>query len=162
MRCRRVPNGHCDVCFTPESGSQVGYLECLTLTDPTRTLALLRLLRANGGGARLQLFGFVGPVGRRVALTLIERETISRGASTWAKARLLWKYWAFVFSSYLFSVFVFPLDQAGPFSVVPSCLCLFSPYHPYLFSLFGSGFPRWLLPIANTGSTMGIGPRTRP
>jgi len=30
-------------------------------------------------------------------------------------------YWAFI-SSFLFSVFVFPLDYAGPFSVVPSCL----------------------------------------
>jgi len=43
-------------------------------------------------------------------------------------------YWAFI-SSFLFSFFVLPLDQAGPFSVVPSCLCLFFPYHPYLFLL---------------------------
>ncbi len=111
-------------------GADVALGPLLTLSGH---LALFILLRPDRGGARLQLFGFVGPVGRRVALTLIERETISRGASTWAKARLLWKYWAFVFSSYLFSVFVFPLDQAGPFSVVPSCLCLFFPYHPYLF-----------------------------
>ena len=54
-------------------------------------------------------------------------------------------YWAFI-SSFLFSVFVFPLDYAGLFSVVPSCLCLFSLITHICFSLFESGFPRWLLP----------------
>ena len=36
-------------------------------------------------------------------------------------------------SSSLFSVFVFPLGYAGVFSVVPFWLCLYFPYHPYLF-----------------------------
>ena len=44
------------------------------------------------------------------------------------------QYWAFI-SSFLFSIFVFPLDYAGPFSVVPFCLYLVFPYHPYLFLL---------------------------
>jgi hypothetical protein len=37
--------------------------------------------------------------------------------------------------SYPFSVFVYPLDLALPFSDVPFCFCLSFPYHPYLYCL---------------------------
>ena len=39
----------------------------------------------------------------------------------------------FISSSFLFSIFVFPLDSAEPFSVVPFCLYLYFLYLPYLF-----------------------------
>ena len=37
------------------------------------------------------------------------------------------------YSSFLFSISVFPLDYAEPFSVVPFCLYLYFPYRPYRF-----------------------------
>ena len=43
--------------------------------------------------------------------------------------------WAIIYSSFLFSIFVFLLDWAWLFSVVPFCLYLFCPYRPYLFLL---------------------------
>jgi hypothetical protein len=45
------------------------------------------------------------------------------------------RYREFTYSSFLSSIFVFPWQCAGPLSVVPSCLCLYFPCHPYLFLL---------------------------
>ena len=43
------------------------------------------------------------------------------------------RHWTLIYSSFPFSLFVFPLGYAAPFSVFPSCPYLFSPYQPCLF-----------------------------
>ena len=69
--------------------------------------------------------------------------------------RLTGQHWAVV-SSFLFSIVVFPLDYAGPFSVVPFCLCLFFPDPPYLLllSLSASNVEAHLRPRSDSGGAV--------
>jgi hypothetical protein len=46
----------------------------------------------------------------------------------------LWGTQVFIYSSSLFSTFVFPLDRAWPFFAVPFCPCLSFPCRPFCFS----------------------------